>query len=49
MPTVVVILTFIISINDWLFALSKKKKSFENGYFDIYDQFKYHAQLKNVL
>ena len=44
MPTIVGILTFISRINDWLLWL-KPEISIDFGYFSIYEQLKFHAQL----
>ena len=44
MPTVVGILTFISRINDWLLWF-KPAISIDFGYFSIYEQLKFHAQL----
>ena len=44
MPTIVGILTFISRIND-LLGLSKPENSIDFGYFNIYEYFKFHAQL----
>ena len=44
MPTIVGILTFISRINDWLWCF-KARNSIDSGYFDIYDQLEFHAQL----
>ena len=44
MPTIVGILTFISRINDWLLWF-KPEISIDFGYFSIYEQLKFHAQL----
>ena len=44
MPTNVGILTFISRINDW-FLWSKLEILIDFGYFRIYEQLKFHAQL----
>ena len=44
MPKIVGILTFMSRINDWLCSL-KSEDSIEFGYFDIYEQLKFHAQV----
>ena len=44
MPTVVGIIIYISRINDWLCRF-EPVDSFDSGYFDVYEHFKFHAQL----
>ena len=44
MPTIVGILTFISKINYWLCRF-KPRNSIDSDFFDIYEEFKFHAQL----
>ena len=44
MPTIVGILTVISRINYWLYRFTPEN-SINFGYFNIYEHFKFHAQL----